>query len=182
MKTIKILKVLINILYVLLIAVFGLGIVFFIAVIFFNEHLPQLLQGYKMLFTAFNWRFFLVPFSTIINFILFVIAIYFLRKCIKPFDASEFYSLVVIKNLKRAGSLFVFIGVSTIVFRLIAILYLHNQMPYIEGFSGLKTVGAITSSVDVTVLFLIINGLFFLLFSKAFANAKVIKQENDLTI
>ncbi len=182
MKTIKILKVLINILYVLLIAVFGLGVAFLIAVLFFNEQLPFFLQGYKMLFTMFNWKLFLIPFTTVINFILFVIAIYFLRKCIKPFDTSEFYSIVVIKNLKRAGGLFVFIGISTIVFRLIAILYFQNQMPVINGYTGLKTTGAITSSVDISVLFLIIIGLFFLLFSKAFANAKELKQENELTI
>ena len=185
MKTIKILKVLINILYVILLLVIVLAIIFIVAVFFFNEHLPFFLQGYKMLFSSFfDWKLFLVPFSTVINYVLFVVAVYYLKKSIQPFIVSDFYSTIVIKNLKRAGGLFVFIGVSTIVFRLTAFIWLQNLMPAIEGYSysWLKVIGALTSSIDITILFLIIIGLFFLLFSKAFANAKELKQENDLII
>jgi len=182
MKTVKVLKVLINILYILLLFIFALAILFVIAISFFNESLPLYLQGYKMLFSSFfDWKLFLVPFSTIINFILFTIAVYYLRKCIEPFINSDFYSTVVIKNLKKAGRLFVFIGLSTILFRLVAILYFQSIVP-VQGYSGLLNAGSLISSIDITTIFLIIIGLFFLLFSNTFENAKRLKEENDLTI
>lgn len=184
MKTINILKILIDVLYVLLLVIFGLAVMLLIAVLFFNEHLPFFLQGYKMLFTTFSWKLLLVPFSTAVNFILFIISVYYLRQCIKPFVASDFYATIVIINLKKVGNLFVFIGVSTILIRVIAILYFQSMGPVIEGYgySILKTVGVLTSSIDVTTLFLMIIGLFFLLFSNTFKNARSLKQENDLTI
>jgi Protein of unknown function (DUF2975) len=182
MKTIKILKVLINILYILLLFIFALAIFFVIAIYFFNESLPLYLQGYKMLFNSFfDWKLFLVPFSTVINFILFTIAVYYLRKCIDPFIDSDFYSIVVIKNLKKAGRLFIFIGLSTILFRLVAVLYFRSII-VVQGYSGLLNVESLISSIDITTIFLIIIGLFFLLFSNTFENAKRLKQENDLTI
>jgi hypothetical protein len=182
MKTIKILKVLINILYILLLVIFGLGVLLLTAVLFFNDYLPWFLQGYKMLFTSFDWKLLLTPFSTVVNFILFTLSVYYLRQCIKPFIASDFYSEIVINNLKKVGRLYVFIGVSTIFFRLIAILYFQSRIPQVQGYSGLKAVGALTSSIDITITFLIIIGLFFLLFSSTFEKAKEFKQDSDLTI
>ena len=90
MKIIKILKVLINILYVLLLIIFGLGVLLLTAVLFFNDYLPWFLQGYKMLFTSFDWKLLLIPFSTVVNFILFTLSVYYLRQCIKPFITSDF--------------------------------------------------------------------------------------------
>jgi hypothetical protein len=185
MKAIKILRVLINILYMSLFIIFILGILFLIAVFFFNEYLPYYLHGFKMLYSSFfDWKMFLIPFSTVVNFILFILSVYYLRKCIKPFIASDFYSTTVISNLKKAGKLFVFIGVTKILFRLISALYLINSIP-IQGLSGFSFITSFTtfiSSIDVTTIFLIIIGLFFLLFSNAFENAKSLKEENDLTI
>lgn len=182
MKTIKILKVLINILYILLLIIFGLSALLLIAVVFFSDYLPWFLQGYRMLLTSFDWKLLLIPFSTVINFVLFTLSVYYLRQCIKPFITSDFYSEIVINNLKKVGRLYVFIGVSTILIRLIAILYFQSRMPQVQGYSGLKTVGALTSSMDITTIFLIIIGLFFLLFSSTFENAKEFKKDSDLTI
>ncbi len=182
MKTINILKTLINILFVLLIGTLVLGGVFIIAVLFFDKELPFFLQGYTLLFKMFDWKLFLIPFTTVLNFIVFVVAVFYLRKCIQPFKNSDFYSPDIIVNLKRSGFLFVFIGISTVVFRIVGILLMQGQMPVVGGVSSVKIAGIVTSTLDLSVTFLIIIGLFFLLFSKAFENAKDLKQENDLTI
>ena len=110
MQTIKILKILINVLFIGLIAIFALGILFLIGLLFFNDHLPPIFQAYKMIFNMpFKWYVFLGPFSYIFAYVLFVVSIYYLRKCIKPFEESDFYSETVIENLRKAGSLFIFI-------------------------------------------------------------------------
>jgi hypothetical protein len=181
MKSINILKILINILFVVLNVILVLGFLLFIAVLFFNENLPFFLQGYKMLITSFDWNLSLVPISTVVNFVLFTLAIYYLKKCIQPFIESDFYSTLVISNLNKTGNLFVFIGGSTIIIRILSVLYFQSLIPT-EGYSGFKIAGLLTSSLDITVLFLIIIGLFFLLFSNAFLNAKEFKQDSDLTI
>ena len=134
-----------------------------------------------MLFSSlFNWKLFLIPFITVVNFLLFILSVYYLKKCINPFIKSDFYSSIVIKNLKKSGGIFVFIGVSTIFFRFISVVYIINSVP-MQGLSWFSFI-AFISSIDISTIFLIIIGLFFLLFSNAFENAKSLKQENDLTI
>lgn len=95
--------------------------------------------------------------------------------------AIDFYSIVIIKNLKRVGNIFVYIGISTILFRALLILYFQSIIT-IEGYTGLAKITTLVSSIEITTVFLIVIGLFFLLFSNAFENARNLKQENDLTI
>lgn len=186
MKTIKILKVLINILYVILIAVLVLGLVFFIASFFLNEYLPFSLRGFNRMFSVFNGALIIGPLLKTVNFILFLFSVFYLRKCIKPFIESDYYSETVIKNLRRAGNIFVFIGGATILIQFImSFLLLRVASNIVEGLSMNSLLMFLSSSVqslDVENIFLVVIGLFFLLFSKATANAKDLKQENDLTI
>ena len=186
MKTIKILKVLINILFVGLIVVLILGMVFFIGGVFLNEHLPYYLQGFNRIFSVFKWPLLIGPLLKTVNFILFVFSVFYLRKCIKPFIESDYYSEAVIKNLKRAGYIYVFIGAGTILIQFImSFILLRVASNIVEGLSMNSFLMFLSSSVqslDVENIFLVVIGLFFLLFSKATANAKDLKQENDLTI
>lgn len=186
MKTIQILRTLINILFYILIAVFGIGFIFFIILFFFPESLPPLLGNFSMLFSSmFSWEMYLGPLSSVVNFVLFIVAIFYLRKCISSFLNSDFYSEKVTTNLKKAGNIFIFIGVSTIIIQLFAILYFQNLA---ENMIQMKTTFLITLSnilaatIDLKSVISIIIGLFFLLFSKIFENGRVLKQENDLTI
>jgi hypothetical protein len=126
----------------------------------------------------------LIPLMTVINFMLFILAVYFLKRTIKPFINSDFYSSIIVSNLKKAGSLFLFIGVSTILICLISALYLQNMTQHmvLGKSSWWFSLVSIVSSIDLTYVFLIIIGLFLLLFSNTFNNARTLKQENDLTI
>ncbi len=179
MKTIKLLRLLINILYFTLISIFVLYILFFIGIFIYKDTLPLYLQGYKMLFSFINWKLLLVPLVTVINYILFVVSIYYLRKCIQPFIKADFYSLKVIKNLKRAGKIFIFIGTSMIVLKMTAPFLIQ---PNIGISSGLSIIISIASALDIAMISLIIIGLFLLLFSDSFKNAREIQEENNLTI
>ena len=117
MKTIQILRTLINILFYTLIAVFIIGFIFFILLFLFPETLPSPLNSFSELFNSmlfssmFSWKMYLIPISTTINYILFIVAIYFLRKSVSSFIISDFYSEKATTNLKNAGNIFVFIGV-----------------------------------------------------------------------
>ena len=187
MKTIKTLRILINILFFALIAVLIFHLLFWPIVYFYGDSLPFFLQGFKMMFmsfkTFFNWKFLLIPISTAINFILFVFSVFYLRKCINPFIVSDFYSEIVTKNLKKCGILFVFIGLSTIVIQLISIISIQNGSQNIMGLNVIVSfLNPLVAAIDLKSTFLIIIGLFFLLFSKSFKNAEGLKRENDLTI
>lgn len=181
MKTISILRVLINILFFLLLTALVVGFVYFLILMFFPEVLPFYLRGFRMLFSSqfFNWKISLIPIVSVINFILFVISIFYLKRCVKPFSRSDFYTLRVIRDLKKAGNIFIFIGVSTLLIRFISIALFQTIA---KSFIGTPIVFSFLSSFDATVLFSTIIGLFLLLFSNAFENARELKEENNLTI
>jgi len=186
MKTLNFLKTFINIIFASFVLLFILGILGLISLFFFTNYLPPIFQGYGMLFNQnFGWGVYLVPLSYVLGFILFTISIYYLKKCIKPFQESNFYSEVVIKNLRRVGYLFILISTSTVLIRIIAVIYIKTMTNGIVlnfKYSGLQLINSLVSTVEISSIFLLIIGLFFLLFSKAFENAKSLKQENDLTI
>jgi hypothetical protein len=46
----------------------------------------------------------------------------------------------------------------------------------------ISLISVLVAAIDLKSIFLIIVGLFFLLFSKSFENARAVQQENDLTI
>ncbi|MFT4576050.1 MAG: hypothetical protein ACI9SI_000968 [Polaribacter sp.] len=186
MKTIQILRTLINILFYTLIAVFSIGFVFLFLLYFFPESLPTYLGNFSMLFNQyFGWKMYLVPISTIINYTLLIIAMYFLRKSVASFLNSNFYSENVTRNLKKAGNIFVFIGVSSIIIQLFAVLHIQsiaNNLVQMETNFFTSLINILAASIDLKSILAIIIGLFFLLFSTIFENSRTLKQENDLTI
>jgi len=186
MKTIQILKTLINTLYILMLITLGVAILFLITLLFFADFLPFYLQGYRMLFSnLFSIKMFIGPSLIAINYLLFILAIFYLRKCINPLSKSDFYSVVLYKNLNKSGKLFTFIGVSTILIKIISALIMSSVMQQIIpdlGNSLIIYLGIIISAFELTSVFLIIIGLFFMMFSKSFENAKELQLENDLTI
>ncbi|WP_308991558.1 DUF2975 domain-containing protein [Mariniflexile litorale] len=186
MKTIKKLKSLIDILFFILIGIAILQLLFWGIAYFFTDLLFAPMSNnsviFKMLFsTFFNWRMFFIPLTIAVNFVLFIIAISFLRKSVSLFMQSDFYNNQVIKNFKIVGSLFVFIGVSSIIVQLFFALYFKNTIK-IEDDIFIKILSIASAAIDLKSIFSIVIGLFFLLFSKIFENSRILKQENELTI
>jgi hypothetical protein len=131
----------------------------------------------------FNWQTLIDPFTNALNFVLFIVAVYYLKKSIASFVNSDFYNASVIVNLKKAGNIFVFIGVSTILIQFLSGIYILNTTQNIVKMNSLFALSSlIIAAFDLKSIFLIIAGLFLLLFSASFMIARKLKQENDLTI
>lgn len=182
MKTIQILRTLINVIYYTLISVFIFGTIFLLLIFFFPEYLPAIFKSYSTLFySMFSWKIYLDPLITVINYVLLIVAMFFIKKGISFFLKSDFYNEKVISNLKKAGNIFIFIGISTILIKFYTVLYMQNIIQIRTPFL-FKTYSLISATIDLKSIISIIIGLFFLLFSQIFKNASILKQENDLTI
>jgi len=187
MKTIQLLRTLINILFFTLIAVFSIGFIFTLILFFSPDSLPLPLRGFSMLFNNnfFSWQMYLVPLITGINYILFIISIFYLKKSVSSFIASDYYSEKATTNLKKAGNIFIFIGASTIFIQLFAVLYVQNLTHNIIQMKTnifIRIINTAAASIDLKSILAIIIGLFFLLFTKIFEHSRKLEQENDLTI
>jgi len=186
MKTIQLLRTLINILFYTLIAVFAIGFTFFIILYFFPESLSMPLRNFSMLFNQpFGWKMYLIPMLTMINFTLLIIAVFLLKRGTTSFLKSDFYNENVTTSFKKAGSIFIFIGVSTIIVQLFTVLYIQNfvyNMAQVGTNYLLSMLNILAAAIDLKSTFSIIIGLFFLLFSKIFEHSRKLEQENELTI
>ena len=138
--------------------------------------------------------------SVVSFFVLFILAINYLRKCIAPIQEQRFYSEEVISNLKKSGRLFIIIALGTSFIRIVGVFMiknLTNRLAYGGNLGGqigvtnlMQTtdssvwsyLGAILSAIGGTNFFLLIIGLFLLVFSSVFKEGQLLKQENDLTI
>ncbi len=184
MKTTKTLKKLINILYTLVLLFPIIGFLLLLIAYNVNDMVNSMTQLYfntfsSLLKTPLGKGAVLLPFSNIINYALFVLAIYYLRKSVKSFEKLNFSSTIVAPNFKKAGSLFVFIGVFSIVTKLITVLF-FQQIIQINIWIYIANI--IFSVLEIKTFFIIIIGVFFLFFSKSFEFSYSLKQENDLTI
>jgi hypothetical protein len=136
-----------------------------------------------MLFTVLHWKPLLVPITTAINFILFIISIYYLKKSTASFLKSDFYTEEIIQNLKKSGKIFVFIGISTILVMMVYTIHVQGILQnMIEINVFISLISILVAAIDLKSIFLIIVGLFFLLFSKSFENARAVEQVKDSTI
>ncbi len=186
MKTIQILRTFINILFYTLIFVLIICFLFFIILAFFPETLPRTIRNFSILFSQpFGWKMYLVPISSVVNYVLLIVSIFFLRKSMASFLRSDFYNETVTINLKKAGAIFVFIGVSSIIIQLIAVSFVQSisyNMVQLDTGVFIRLLNLLVAALDLKSILAIIIGLFFLLFSKIFENSRILKQENDLTI
>jgi len=182
MKTIRTLQILINLLYFTLIGVFTMITVYYLILIIAPDILPKFFQMQSMMFSVFDWKFFLGPLLSFINFGLFIYAIYLLKKLIPFFKSADFYSTTVINNLKTTGKIFIFIGLSMTIFKLTMLLVVQNFMAFGGGYQWWNVLFVLLGTIDFAMVCLIIIGLFFLLFSDTYRSAGKLKAENDLTI
>ncbi len=103
--------------------------------------------------------------------VFFIKAIYHLRKATLKMIRNEMFNLTVSSNLKMAG-------ISMIIYMLNKMLCeLYKDVIYLGHFS----VGFDFSGFDSSI-FILILGLFFILFSNVIKNGISLKNENELTI
>jgi hypothetical protein len=107
-----------------------------------------------------------------LSYLMFLIAIYFLRKMARQYLSNNFFSTNIINYLKKSGTYFIFYGIITIC--VIIIQFIEKIYD-----STLK----FTYDVNVQLSFLsLIIGLFFITQSNTLITAKKLKEENDLTV
>lgn len=167
MKPPALLKTIIDIAYVLLIAKFIIGVAI-IVFILFGGHLGDEIQ--YQYGTRLN--------STIMGVIhlgiysLFIYAVRILRSLIKNYSEGKLYTRYQISALKLTGQLIILVTVLSALADFISDLIFNNNIgvniDLKNGFGSFWLVIAI--------------GLFFIYLSAIFANAREIKEENDLTI
>lgn len=167
MKTVEILRKLINIYYYLLVIGF-IGVTFLILIHFNNGKTADLriIEGYDASNIGFGELLALtiIPFFI---FLLFVRAVYLLKSTLKDLSEGNYFSDLVIKHFKKIGKLILICGLSYAMFKFVARLILLSD---------------IRLGLDYSLITPIVIGLFFMFLSEVFAKAKETKEENDLTI
>jgi len=107
-----------------------------------------------------------------LSYVILLFGLYYLRRTAKYVLKNNFIKTQVIENLKRSGKMLTLAGVFLIT-------------TYIIFWLSKLSLGSIKLTYGTNVmipLFLIIIGIFFMLQSNALLKAKLVKEENDLTI
>ncbi len=171
MKTAKLLKTFIDmfLLIFILAVLFGGALLIIFMVTGEYQSVLNVPEKYKTVNLS-NWmpRVFLI--LALMEYILFITGMYFLKRSLTHLVNGSYYSEKVIAYFKTAGKLLVTVGITTLVLRFLADILL------------IDSIALTLDSTAYSLLFVTIMGLFFMLFSTVFANSKKLKEENDLTI
>lgn len=167
MKTIKILRKLINIYYYLLLFVL-VGIVIFVSILFQKGETIDLkiIEGYDTSSLSIQ-KLMAITVVPIVIYLLFVRAIYLLKSTLKDLSEGNYFSELIINNFKMIGKLILICGVSYAVFKFVIRLIILRDIRF---------------GIDFSLITPIVIGLFFMFLSEVFTNARETKKENDLTI
>lgn len=166
MKSEKLFKILIDLIFVLQI----LGFITLIFVIPSFTFVKINMQDTSVQnWTIFHWLLLLTSFS---SYVLFVFGIFYLRKFSKTLLTEKYFSIYVISNAMKIGKMFVYSG---------SIMILLYLIQFISRFTNGK-IQLVYNTEFVFSLFIIAIGLFFLILSKILNSGVQLKQENDLTI
>ncbi|WP_136482073.1 DUF2975 domain-containing protein [Cognatitamlana onchidii] len=167
MKTIEVLRKLINMYYYLLLFVL-IGIVIFISIMIQQGEVADLkiIEDYDVSNISTLKFLALISVPTTI-YILFVRAVYLLKETLKDLSEGNYFSELIIKNFKMIGRLILICGVSYAVYKFLARLVM---------------LGDIRLGIDFSLITPIVVGLFFMFLSEVFAKARLAEQENNLTI
>lgn len=168
MKTISILKKLINIyFYLLVISFIALAIIPIIQYKkgkFGTFHIFS--DNYDMSNLSFG-KFIFVILIILVLLVIFIRAIYLLKNCLNDLHNGNYFSELVVNNFNKIGKLFLIYSVCSYVFAFIFRFFLLNSINF---------------GIDHSLILSVIMGLFFLFLSEAFSKARNTEQENELTI
>ena len=169
MKTISILKRLINIYYYLTLislvaSVFGIASFFLTR----NSEMNPKILGMYVDFNKLTYpKIILVLMVIIILYYVYIKAISLLRNSLGDLSSGNYFSELIINNFKKIGKLFILSCVIGLVSKVIFGFLLESKFKF---------------EFDSSIFLFLIMGLFFLFLSEVFAKAKKIEEENDLTI
>ena len=171
MKRLHLLKSLVDLLWFFSIIVIVAMAIFFPILFFSSEpiDIPVTIGETKVTGMDLATKFMLLGLVTAYCF--FVYGLFLFRKVLTLFSKRQIFEDEVIVLLNRIGKFFVIASVLAFSVDFIAKIYINNKIEVgIEG--GFFDSFLFTASL----------GLFFMVLSEVFANAKSMKEENDLTI
>ena len=171
MKKLHLLKSLVDLLWFFSIIVIVVMAIFF-PILFFSSgpiDIPVTIGETKV--TGMDLATKLMLLGLVIAYCFFVYDLFLFRKVLTLFSKRQIFEDKVIVLLNRIGKFFVIASVLAFSVDFIAKIYINNKIEVgIEG--GFFDSFLFTASL----------GLFFMVLSEVFANAKSMKEENDLTI
>ena len=133
-----------------------------------GDKLPYTFEEIQFIYNS-NWSISILFLVVLILQVLFTVGFYHLKNVTQQFIHQKTFSTITIKQLKKAGGIFTFIGIFTLILRTLNWIFDSSVV-------------SIWNGIDIVYLFILFNGLFFILISTVLTEAKDLKQENDLTI
>ncbi|MDG2194980.1 MAG: DUF2975 domain-containing protein [Polaribacter sp.] len=168
MKKIKILKYLVDFIWIITAPIGVPLILLCIPAIFFYDFtdLNIEIHGIELVVQDLYSKILIVVF--LFNFLLVIYSLHLFRKSLTYFLKAKIFDTVVIHSFGKTGNLLLLSGVISVILSIISSLYFESKMTLEFGLnSHLTTIGL---------------GLFFMVLSEVFQIAKTAKTENDLTI
>jgi len=168
MKSIRILKKLINIYYYFLLIAFIAGLIVIPILIFTNQPIKMTVFGHYINLVDLSLTksiVIIVLFNVVLGF--FIRSIWLLKTTAKELETGHYFSELVITNFKKVGKLFILCGFGFFAFNFLLNLFVESRL---------------SVSTDSSLFIFLIIGLFFMFLSEIFKKANNLEQENDLTI
>ena len=172
MKPPILLKTILDIAFYLLIAGIFFSI-FFVVLIMLNSEtffIPINIDGAEI--TEYTPSTIFLMLISMSFFVLFIFLVYYLRKLVRNFLKQDIFSKGQVKYLNRIGNLIIGISVGKVVIDLLKNLFLENEISF-----GIEIGGDFGS-----FWFTLALGLFFIFLSQVFEKARLLKEDNDLTV
>ncbi|MDN3491778.1 DUF2975 domain-containing protein [Winogradskyella bathintestinalis] len=118
----------------------------------------------------FSWKTYIILVSFAVEYILCILALFYMRSGVKKLSLGKFFTTEISQCFLKSGKLFVIVGLTTIFLRFLADLILLDR------------IGIIIDYTNISLVFVSVVGLFFMLFSNVLYKGIELKKDNDLTI
>lgn len=171
MKKLYILKALVDLLWFFSIIVIATMAIFLPFLFFSSEPMDIQIKIGETKVTAMDLATKFMLLGLVIAYCFFVYGLFLFRKVLVLFSKRQIFEDSVIVLLNKIGKFFLIASLLAVLMDFLGKLYIESRVEFgIEG--GFFDSFLFTASL----------GLFFMVLSEVFANAKNIKEENDLTI
>lgn len=168
MKNLAILRKLISIYYYLMVILFTIGLITIPFLLYLGKKTEVSFLGDQININSLSSIKAAIVLLLIGSlYLLYLLSIRLIKTTVDTLAIGEYFTQKVISNFKKIGSYFIAIGIGATVVKIIV---------------GLLVLSELKINIDGGMLVFILPGLFFMFLSEAFAKARSINEENNLTI
>lgn len=168
MKNLAILRKLISIYYYLMVILFTIGLITIPFLLYLGKKTEVSFLGDQININSLSSTKAAIVLLLIGSlYLLYLLSIRLIKTTVDTLAIGEYFTQKVISNFKKTGNYFIAIGIGATVVKIIV---------------GLLVLSELKINIDGGMLVFILLGLFFMFLSEAFAKARSINEENNLTI